>query len=389
MSTVVGIICEYNPFHKGHLYQIEQIRNEVPDATVIAIMSGNIVQRGEFALFDKYDRAKIAMECGVNAVFELPYPYSGSTAEVFAKAGVQLAWRLGCDYLYFGSECGEVDFLEKVAGAIDSEEFKIKLKEELKHKEASYVTAKKRALSQLGIDLTQGSNDMLGIEYIRAIKKGKYPISYRTVKRVGAEYCDTSVCDIMSATAIRKNLYDNGELLSVPQNTRELYDKLISNGKFLDRNKAMQLLHSHVLLYEDTVKKAFDSSKEVSALIIDEAKNARRSQEFFDNLNSKVYTTSRLKRVLLYSLFNVVGACESVDFTILLAMDARGQQLLNHIKKIKRINVITKHSDSRQLEGESIARLELVYNVDKIYRLLLSNQQPPSDAYKKKPEIKN
>ena len=113
--SVVAIISEYNPFHNGHKYQSDRIRDELPGSTIISIMSGNVVQRGEFAFVDKYTRSRLAVENGIDCVFELPYPYSGSTAEIFATAGVKIANSLGADYLYFGIESNNLNDIEKIA----------------------------------------------------------------------------------------------------------------------------------------------------------------------------------------------------------------------------------------------------------------------------------
>lgn len=107
----IAIIAEYNPFHNGHKYQIECVRREFPQACIIALMSGNFVQRGEGAILPKYLRAEIAVKCGVNAVLELPYPYSSGNAEYFARGAIEILNSLGVDYLCFGSECGDVDTL--------------------------------------------------------------------------------------------------------------------------------------------------------------------------------------------------------------------------------------------------------------------------------------
>ncbi len=388
MASIVGIICEYNPFHKGHLYQIEQIRKEIPDAIIIAIMSGNVVQRGEFAMFDKYDRARAAIECGVNAVFEIPYPYAGSTAEIFANAGVEIAYCLGCEYLYFGSENGDVKMLEAVACAVDSSEFEEKIKIEIINKDSSYIVAKERALRSMGIDLPQGSNDMLGVEYIRAIRKRNFDLKYRTIVRVGADHNDTKLCEIMSASAIRNVFYEKGELLSVPDDAKRIYDELTQKGSYIDDDRVKLLMHTHAALYDYMLDEVFDSSKEIKALISEAASRSQSSQEFFENLSSKTYTVSRLKRVLMYSMLGVYTLEKNVGFTLLLAMDEKGQEQLNKVKKRKKICIVTKHSDSKGLSHRAKQFLELVYKVDEIHKLLLNRQQAPLEAYKKIPIIK-
>ena len=110
MAEIIAIICEYNPFHCGHKYQIDKIRERFPGSTIVAIMSGNITQRASFAMLDKYTRAKAAVSLGVNAVFELPYPFSSSNAEIFASSAVKIATEIGANYLCFGSESGNLDY---------------------------------------------------------------------------------------------------------------------------------------------------------------------------------------------------------------------------------------------------------------------------------------
>ena len=120
MGNVAAVICEYNPFHSGHKYQIDKIKENTDNTAVIAVMSGEVTQRGEFALTDKYVRAEAAIRSGVDAVFELPYPYCASCAEIFAKAGVSIASALGANRLYFGTESGNTEYIEKIADAVDS-----------------------------------------------------------------------------------------------------------------------------------------------------------------------------------------------------------------------------------------------------------------------------
>ena len=388
MSETVGIICEYNPFHKGHKYQIDQIKKELPDATIVAIMSGNVVQRGEFAILNKYKRAEIALECGINAVFELPYPYSGSTAEIFAHAGVEIARGLKCDYLYFGTESYEIEYLERIADAIDSEEFEKEIKATLGDRDIGYITAKKNALERLGIALPQSSNDMLAVEYIRAIKNKKLPLKYRALKRIGAGYNDTDVCEMMSATAIRKYYYENKEFISVPDEAKGLYAEFVKEGMCIDKQYAQRMIHSHILLNPSSVSKSFDSNAEISSLIIKAAKQSKGSGEFFCSLSSKIYTSSRLKRVLLYSIFNVKKVDFTPKFTVLLGMDKKGQELLNKIKKQSSISIITKHSDSKKLSKKACEQLERLYRLDQLYNTLAEKQCVPSDAYKNNPIIK-
>ena len=213
MKEIVAIICEYNPFHNGHKYQVDKIKEMFPDSIVVSIMSGNFTQRGEFALFDKYTRAKAAVICGVDCVIELPYPFCASNAEVFAKAGVYIASKLGATYLCFGIEDGDIKDLTEIADTIDSEEFTKKFEELKQDKSISYPKLREIVCRELGKELPNSSNKILGVEYIRAIKKYGNSIIPVAIKREGLGYNDLSVGKNMSATAIRAYFMNNNSFV--------------------------------------------------------------------------------------------------------------------------------------------------------------------------------
>lgn len=388
MPGVVGIICEYNPFHKGHKYQIDMIRKDMPDATVIVVMSGNIVQRGEFAIINKYERAKIALECGVNAVVEMPYPYSGSTAEVFANAGVEIAGRLGCQYLYFGTEELEIEELEKTARIIDSKEFEIALENSKNDRDVSFIKAKSLALKKMGYNLPTSPNDMLALEYIRAILKKNLNIEYRGIARVGARYNDIGANDIMSASAIRKCYYERGFFESVPDCVSKHYEKIAKDGLCIDKRVQERFLHSFCLTLLDLKSKYFDTSIEMLSLIKDIALRSNGSCEFISSLSSKSFTTSRLKRAILYALFNVSSLDFEPKFTILLGMDEKGRGQISSVKRNSDFTVITKHSDAKRLDDVSSLYLAKNYMVDELHNALLKSPISADKAYKATPIIK-
>ena len=389
MPKVIGIICEYNPFHKGHKYQIDQIRALDPDATVVAIMSGNIVQRGEFAMISKYDRAKIALECGVNAVFEMPYPYSGSCAEIFAKAGVALACGLGCDAICFGVEKLSLAELEKIASKVESDEFQATIEDFMQEKSISYIAAKEKAIAKMGLEVPKYANDMLALEYIRAIKKIGLPLEYMAIKRTGAFYNDVSFGDVMSASAIRKHYFETGEIASVPECVLKIYGEIISSGGIVKKEAFSAVVHSHCVLSKMEKKRIFDTSPEMVALIKKVANKSFSGEDFVSSLSSKVFTTARLKRSILYSLFNIECVDLPPQFTVLLGMDYKGQALLNSIKKKSGLTVITKHSDSKKLSETASEMLETLYKVDSLYNALNGDKSTPGGAYKNKPIVKS
>ena len=204
-------------------------------------MSGNTVQRGEFAITDKYTRAECALSGGADLVIELPYPYCGSTAELFAYAGVKIASELGAEVLYFGTESDNIDALEKIANAIDSEDFDAIYTKSCNDKSLSYPVKREMALSELGYEIPKTSNDILAIEYIRQIIKNKYKIEYRSIKRIGVGYNDESIAEIMSASGIRKAFYENNEFYSIPQSALEILEREKEEGRILDFEAAQEI----------------------------------------------------------------------------------------------------------------------------------------------------
>lgn len=384
MSKIVGIICEYNPFHLGHKYQIDKIREEIPDAKIVAIMSGNTVQRGEFAIIDKHKRAEIALENGVDLVLEMPFPYSTSTAEIFANAGVEIASKCGCDYLYFGTENCDIHYLEMLASATNSKEFENALKRHLQNKRQSYIVAKEKALMDMGFEKALLANDMLGVEYIRAIRKKKAKIIPCAIERVGAGYNDKSKCKIMSASAIRDSYYENGTFMSVPKNS--VYRKAVKADSVLSRQKAYDFLHRMALIIpREKFDNAFDSSPEIGALIKDSANAAKNGEEFFSKITSKSFTFARVRRILLYAIYGITEIDKSPKFAFLLGFNLNGREILNSMKKGK-FAVVTKHSDAKWLGIES--NVNLVFEVDKLYKTLLNEPESLDTVYKATPIIK-
>lgn len=384
MGKTIAIICEYNPFHNGHQYQIDKIRKEIPDATIIAIMSGNVTQRGEFAIFDKYSRAKGAVLCGVNAVFEMPYPYSCANAEIFALAGVKIASELGAECLCFGSESNDIEYLTDVANAIDSHEFEIEMEKQLQDKSKSYSVSRELALKKIGREVPKSANDMLAVEYLRAINKINPSISPYPIKREGAAYNDLKISDIMSARAIRNEFYSNDRLCSVPDNAKTIFNEEIIKGLYLNSSVAEDFLFRNVIRSSpNEIEKLFDVPCGCGFFMFETAKNSTDATEFFRQLTSKSYTYSRLKRIVMYLAMGTKNIDKVVNFTVLLATDEKGRALIKKVKKASNMIVITKHSDSKKLNEKELCLYNDSKKVDELYFSLLSSPIKATEAYKK------
>ena len=205
-KNVVGLIVEYNPFHNGHLHHIQEIDRLFEDNIKIAVMSGDYVQRGEPSLINKLEKTKIALSQGIDIVIELPTFYSTQSAEIFAKGSVNLLNKLSCSHIVFGSESNDLDKLKRIATISLTKEFELSLREFLAEG-FSYPTAFSKAL----FDEKLGSNDILALEYLRAIKTINSKIEAYCIKREKTGYYDDEKDNFSSATYIRKILLDSNE----------------------------------------------------------------------------------------------------------------------------------------------------------------------------------
>ena len=207
MKTI-GIICEYNPLHMGHAKQIRHVKAQFPGCAVVCLMSGNYVQRGQPAIFDKSLRAKAAILAGADLVLELPLTYALSSAEGFAAGGVEILGKF-CDYLCFGSESGDENALTDVAKALLSADFPEKLRKEL-DRGLSFPAARQAALGELGA-LLEKPNDILAVEYCKAILSQNCQMKPLPIRREGSYHDETPDKENPSATAVRKLILDGGE----------------------------------------------------------------------------------------------------------------------------------------------------------------------------------
>ena len=388
MGEIVAIISEYNPFHNGHKYQIDRIKEIYPDATIIAIMSGNIVQRGELALIEKYNRARAAVLCGVDCVFELPYPFCASCAEIFARAGVYLAMQLGATHLCFGVEQGNVENLTHIADALDKADKEDSVNIVKQDRSISYPKLLEKLCNVDGNKIPNMSNMILGIEYIRSIRRyGNKLIPY-TVERKGFGYNDLSVGNNMSATAIRAYFTNNNTLISVPENTEKLYEQIIENKEFTVIDEIKDYLFKSVIMMDPKrIDKCYDTPSGVGFFIYDLARNSRDAEDFFENLTTKTYTYARLRRIILYALLGVERIDKEPAYTSLLASSGKGREHLKSLKKKSKFPILTKLADYKKMDYKAVSQFEASARADMLFTSFLKNRTAPLDFIKKMPFI--
>lgn len=385
MKTV-GIIAEYNPFHRGHALQLEEIRRVYGrDTRIIAVMSGNYTQRGDIAVADKYTRAAAAAESGVNLVLELPFPFSGESAPVFATAGVHILGALGVvDVLSFGSESGDIELCLRAARATADPALHRIVRETEKHEKDGFPAVYARTVSALyGEEIAAfllSPNNLLGAEYIRAASKAGLPFDFHTVRRVGsphdAEADVTNASDILSAAALRKIIHENGcesVLPYLPQSTHSIFRKAIAAGIFPMNAEALSpaVLSYFAINTPDPDADFADAGGGLYNRLFSQAEKATDIHSFLRSAATKKYTAARIRRALRNILLGVTSSELKTlpRYTTVLAADPIGRTLLRDIQKRQAFPLLTKPADYRQLPEEAARQAAKAMRADSLCTL--------------------
>lgn len=357
---ITGIITEYNPFHKGHKYHLEQCIKDTNASSIVCVMSGNFMQRGIPAIVDKWKRTEMALKNGVDLVLELPLVYSISSAEHFAFGSVSLLNSLGIiDNMYFGSEEGNVEPLKKIADVLSSEtdDFKEILKKNLKcglpfHSSRSLALNEYLRCSDVEYILSN-SNNILGIEYLKALNTLNSNIKPYTLKRKGSNYNDEDVNKLFSsATSIRKHL-KTGSLDNMtdilPPETYKIMENLNSNHyPFIFEEDMFKYIKFRLLTENDCLKNLPDAAEGIDNKIYKEILNCSSLSELILKVKSKRYTYTRINRILAqyflgldkYDLLSLTK--EPAPYARVLGFTSKGRDILKKMKDICNIDIITK-----------------------------------------------
>lgn len=351
---VVGLITEYNPFHNGHLHHLrESLRSAAADASV-AVMSGHFLQRGEPALVDKWARAEMALAAGVDLVLELPFPFACNSAPHFAAGAVQSLNALGVvDALCFGSEAGELTALQQIADVLINHQSGIAVETSAMLREGvNYPTARARALAKYlpgqSAEAAASPNNILGIEYLRALRLSGSPIKPETIQRVGAGYHATEVIsNIASATGIRKKIADGENVdLLLPEACLAILKGSLKPGHCLDTEKFFAILQSLLLQEPETLQGLYHVADGLDARLREAAMTAVSFADLAATVKSRHWTLTRIQRILCYVLMQakgdeMQGFLESGPLYLrLLGAKERGRQILAEARKKRSLPII-------------------------------------------------
>lgn len=358
---IAGIVAEYNPFHTGHLIHIERTRQAVgEEAGIVCVMSGNFVQRGEPAVFEKHARALAAVLSGADLVLELPVPYVLSSAEGFAFGAVSLLDSLKCvDYISFGSEAGSVSELRKTAELLLEPALDAVLKEEL-GRGVSYAAARHSAaerLSELKLDILKTPNNILGIEYIKAIIRLKSTLEPITFKRAGAGHDEKSASNgIASASMLRERLRDGLDINGyVPETAALVFHEETACGRapvFMDSLETAILYRLRSMSKEE-YEALPDASEGLGFRLMKHARKEASLTAVIDRVKTKRYAYSRIRRMVMCAFLGIQSNTrpKKPPYARVLACNIKGRDILRQIQKS--IPVITKPAGAKKLPAEA------------------------------------
>lgn len=366
---VAGIVAEFNPFHNGHALLISRAREALgTDTAVVCAMSGDFVQRGEAAVWSKFARAEAAARCGADLVFELPLPWALSSAEGFARGGVGLLASLGVvDCLCFGSERGETAPLERAAEALLSPAFSAALKSELECG-APFAAARQRALASVADEdtaaLLETPNNILAVEYIRAIYELGLDLGFMTVRREGAAHDAPGQGSIRSASELRNRLAagkDNRGLM--PEAAAAVFERETERGRgpVLMENLEPMLLSRLRMLPDEAFSRLPDASEGLGNRLCAAVRDEPTLDGVLAAAKSKRYALSRIRRMTMCACLGITeGMAEGLPpYARLLAATERGRALLRQAQDKSRVPIITKPASARRLPRETLGIFEL------------------------------
>jgi predicted nucleotidyltransferase len=373
-----GVICEFNPFHNGHNYLISEAK-KLTNAEIVCLMSGNFVQRGIPAICSKYERAKIAIDCGANAVLELPTVFACSNAENFATGAIKIFKALGINQIAFGIENTDIEILKKIAKLKheNSKRFQTAFKNEIQNG-INYNTALKRSIaSTLGddkiIDILNKPNNVLAVEYLTAILKQNANIEVIAINRCDDGYeSNTPAGNFLSASAIRNLIFEKKDYSKfIPKNAKinEVFD--VSQQTMLEILEILKIRTTPA----NKLEKFYDYSEGIEYRIKEMTDKFSTLEEIKNNVATPRYRLPRVNKLLLYPLLGITKsaiktALSSKPAVKVLAIKKQNIDLLKTYNKNK-ISLISTNKDYNNLTKSQKQIIQIDLNASNIYNTIL------------------
>lgn len=379
MKKIIGVIAEYNPFHLGHRYQIEKIKELYPDSIIIAIISTNFTQRGDISLLNKWNKATICLNEGIDLVIELPTLYATQSADIFAYGAISILNKFKIDTLVFGSETNDIDSFTTLANIqINNPKYPELVKNYLSLG-LNYPTAMSKALKELTNTKIDKPNDLLALSYIKEIIKNNYPITPISIKRTN-DYHSNSLqnnTNIINASLIREMFLNNQDISPyIPNNTKELL------YQYLSLNKAYTLLKYNIINNENNLSTYLDIEEGLDKRILKYLDTSHTWIDLVNNLKTKRYTYNKINRTLLHLLLNIKKEDNTKEIYLrVLGFNNKGREYLKKLKKDTNLDIFTNYRKNKS------PLLDLEYHSTYIYSLITNDTSLIKREYQSKPII--
>lgn len=379
MKKIIGVIAEYNPFHLGHRYQIEKIKELYPNSIIIAIISTNFTQRGDISLLNKWNKTTICLNEGIDLVIELPTLYATQSADIFAYGALSILNKFKIDTLVFGSETNDIDYFTTLANIqINNPKYPELVKNYLSLG-LNYPTAMSKALKELTNTKIDKPNDLLALSYIKEIIKNNYPITPISIKRTN-DYHSNSLqnnTNIINASLIREMFLNNQDISPyIPNNTKELL------YQYLSLNNAYSLLKYNIINNENNLSTFLDIEEGLDKRILKYLDTSHTWIDLVNNLKTKRYTYNKINRTLLHLLLNIKKEENTKEIYLrVLGFNNKGREYLKKLKKDTNLDIFTSYRKNKS------PLLDLEYHSTYIYSLITNDSSLIKREYQSKPII--
>lgn len=377
-KKISSVICEYNPFHNGHEYMLKKMRENGADY-IVACMSSNFTQRGSLSIYDKYTRTRAAIYGGADLVLELPVTFSCAGAERFAFGGIYILNSMGCvDEVVFGSECGNIDALKKAAEAVENTEAAEIMHSVLKTG-MTFAAARQLAVEKVYgkevSDIISQPNNILAVEYIKAIRRIGSSVIPSTIKRIGADHDSEETCKNYAGAKYIRSIIEKGGNADfyIPDYASKIFSSAKNSPPLYGRMAKLEGAILYTLRMADK-KRLFmlpEVGEGLENRIYSAVRKGKNLEEIINGIKSKRYTRSRICRIIMYAFLGITKTDMPYvpKYIRVLGFNSRGKEVLKIMKKTALLPIVMRYSDICRLGGEEKKLFELESRCDDIFAL--------------------
>lgn len=359
---VVGIVVEYNPFHNGHLYQIERVKELFEDSIIVVAMSGYYTERGEVSVLSKWDKAQLALMYGVDVVLEIPFVFSNQSADVFSYAAIKMLSEFKIDVLVFGSESADVSFLKSVASVqICNPSFDSLVKNYVSEG-LNYPTSLSKAIFDLTGFKVSEPNDVLAVSYIKEILRNNLDIEIFPLKRTNS-FLDLSIDEVIVSASNVRNRLSSGEDIS-----KYVPSGVVKYVRNVNLDYLFQLIRYKIISERDSLEKYHLVDEGIDNRIYEASLSANNYFELVDMIKTKRYTYNKINRILI-NIFvgftkDEANKFKSLDYIRVLGFSSMGRKFYSSIKNDISLPVIHKFEkfDMMQIEFRAAILYSMLVN---------------------------